>query len=161
MSERLTIVVEGLDDESIVTEMETAVRESFDDLALPGPWHVVVRPSDIGGRWDFSVRGLDVRHVMSIAVPPRLLPSLIPQRLTESPSAHCSARDASSVSPQARRRLAGCGRRKAPRAMGREPRRQARPARPAKMPRRQPTCTCKSLGALAPWRLGDLWDCRR
>jgi len=26
MSERLTIVVEGLDDESIVTELETAVR---------------------------------------------------------------------------------------------------------------------------------------
>ena len=57
MSDRLTIVVEGLDDESIVTEMETAVRQSFDDLALPGPWHVVVRPSEIGGRWDFSVRG--------------------------------------------------------------------------------------------------------
>jgi hypothetical protein len=84
MSDRLTIVVEGLDDESIVTEMETAVRESFDDLALPGPWHVVVRPSHVGGRWDFNVRGLDVRHAMSIAVPPRLLPSLIPQRLTES-----------------------------------------------------------------------------
>jgi hypothetical protein len=61
MSDRLTVVVEGLDDESIVTEMETAVRQSFDDLALPGPWHVVVRPSEIGGRWDFSVRGLDVR----------------------------------------------------------------------------------------------------
>ena len=84
MSERLTIAVEGLDDASLVTELETAVRESFNDLALPGPWHVVVRPSDIGGRWDFSVRGLDVRHAMSIAVPPRLLPSLIPQRLTES-----------------------------------------------------------------------------
>jgi hypothetical protein len=84
MSDRLTIVVEGLDDESIVTEMETAVRQSFDDLALPGPWHVVVRPSEIGGRWDFSVQGLDVRHALSIAVPPRLLPSLIPQRLTES-----------------------------------------------------------------------------
>jgi|KBSMisStandDraft_5_1062788.scaffolds.fasta_scaffold06724_3 hypothetical protein len=84
MSERLTIVVEGLDDESIVTELETAVRESFNDLALPGPWHVVVRPSHVGGRWDFNIKGLDVRHAMSIAVPPRLLPSLIPQRLTES-----------------------------------------------------------------------------
>jgi hypothetical protein len=84
MSDRLTIVVEGLDDESIATELETAVRESFDDLALPGPWHVVVRPSNVGGRWDFSILGLDVRHALSIAVPPRLLPSLVPQRLTES-----------------------------------------------------------------------------
>ena len=84
MSDRLTIVVEGIDDASIVGELEAAVRASFEDLALPGPWHVTVRPSPVGGRWDFSIRGLDVRHSMSIAVPPRLLPSLIPQRLTES-----------------------------------------------------------------------------
>jgi hypothetical protein len=84
MSDRLTIAVEGIDDTSIVTELENAVKESFDDMALPGPWHVIVRPSRVSGRWDFSVRGLDVRHALSIAVPPRLLPSLIPQRLTES-----------------------------------------------------------------------------
>jgi hypothetical protein len=84
MSDRLTIAVEGIDDAPLVTELETAVRESFNDLALPGPWHVVVRQSPIGGRWDFNISGLDVRHALSIAVPPRLLPSLIPQRLTES-----------------------------------------------------------------------------
>ena len=84
MSDRLSIAVEGIDDASIVGELETAVKESFDQLALPGPWHVIVRPSRVSGRWDFSVRGLDVRHSMSIAVPPRLLPSLVPQRLTDS-----------------------------------------------------------------------------
>jgi hypothetical protein len=84
MNDRLTIAVEGIDDASIVTELENAVKESFDDMALPGPWHVIVRPSRVSGRWDFSVRGLDVRHAVSIAVPPRLLPNLIPQRLTES-----------------------------------------------------------------------------
>jgi hypothetical protein len=84
MSDRLSIAVEGIDDESIVTELENAVKESFDELALPGTWHVIVRPSRVSGRWDFSVRGLDVRHSMSIAVPSRLLPALVPQRLTES-----------------------------------------------------------------------------
>jgi hypothetical protein len=84
MSNRVSIVVEGVDDASMVAEFEQAVRDSFDDLALPGPWHVLVRPSQVGGRWDFSVRGLDVRHAISIAIPTRLLPTVISPRLTES-----------------------------------------------------------------------------
>ena len=84
MSNRVSIIVEGIDDPSIVVEVKQAIQGSFDELALPGPWHIVVRPSRVGGRWDFSVRGLDVRHAMSIAIPPRLLPSLISPRLTES-----------------------------------------------------------------------------
>jgi hypothetical protein len=84
MSNRVSIVVEEIDDASIVAEFEQAIHDSFDDLALPGPWQVVVRPSRISGRWDFSVRGLDVRHSISIAIPPPLLPTLIPPRLTES-----------------------------------------------------------------------------
>jgi hypothetical protein len=84
MSNRVSIVVEAIDDASIVAEVQQAIHRSFDDLALPGPWHVVVRPSRVSGRWDFNVQGLDVRHSVSIAIPPRLLPMLIPPRLTES-----------------------------------------------------------------------------
>jgi hypothetical protein len=84
MSNRVSIVVEGIEDASTVVEFKQAIQESFDELALPGPWAVVVRPSRVGGRWDFSIRGLDVRHTLSIAVPVRLLPSLIAPRLTES-----------------------------------------------------------------------------
>jgi hypothetical protein len=84
MSKRVSIVVEGIEDASTVVEFKQAIQESFDELALPGPWHVVVRPSRVGGRWDFSIQGLDVRHTTSIAVPLRLLPSLIAPRLTES-----------------------------------------------------------------------------
>ncbi len=84
MSNRVCIVVEGIDDPTVVAGFEQAIKDSFDELALPGPWHVVVRPSRVAGRWDFNVRGLDVRHAVSIAIPPRLLPSLIPPRLTES-----------------------------------------------------------------------------
>jgi hypothetical protein len=83
MSKRLSIVVEGIDDVATVAEFEQAIQQAFDDLAWPGAWQVVVRPSPVSGRWDFSVSGLDVRHALSIAVPPRLLPNLIPPRLSE------------------------------------------------------------------------------
>ena len=84
MSTRLSIVVEGVDDGPIVAELEQAIQRAFNEMAWPGGWDVIVRPSRVSGRWDFTVRGLDVRHAMSIAVPSRLLPSLIPPRLTES-----------------------------------------------------------------------------
>ena len=45
---------------------------------------MTVKPSHIGGRWDICVAGLDVRHRLSISVPARLLPTIIPNRLTES-----------------------------------------------------------------------------
>ena len=84
MSSRFEILVEGIDDVSLVDEIETAIREAFLEMALPGAWRVVAKPSRASGRWDFSVYGLDVRHVLSIAVPPNLLPDLIPRRLRES-----------------------------------------------------------------------------
>ena len=84
MSSRFEILVEGVNDVSLVGEVETAIREAFQEMALPGAWRVVVKPSRTSGRWDFSVYGLDVRHVLSIAVPPALLPDLIPRRLRES-----------------------------------------------------------------------------
>ena len=84
MSNRLTIDVEGVDDPAMVADIDRTIRESFDAMALPGSWRVVVRPSHVGGRWDFRVYGLDVRHTLSITVPASLLSSLIPRRLRES-----------------------------------------------------------------------------
>ncbi len=84
MSNRLSVVIDGIDAAAIVDDVEQAIRTSFETLALPGPWHVAVRPSRVNGRWDFSVRGLDVYHALSIAVTADLLPRLIPLRLTES-----------------------------------------------------------------------------
>lgn len=84
MSNRFAILVQGIDEPSLVTEIEQTIRNVFQEMALPGSWSVIVRPSSVSGRWDFSVHGLDVRHTLSIAVPPNLLPSLIPRRLEES-----------------------------------------------------------------------------
>jgi hypothetical protein len=84
MSNRFAIVVQGIDEPSLVAEIEQTIRNLFQEMALPGAWHVIVKPSPVSGRWDFSVHGLDVRHTLSIAVPQSLLPSLIPRRLEES-----------------------------------------------------------------------------
>jgi hypothetical protein len=92
MTNRFTILVEGIDDPSLVIDIEETIRDSFQEMALPGSWRVMVRPSRVSGRWDFSVHGLDVRHTLPIAVPPTLLPSLIPRRLGESLSHLCSVK---------------------------------------------------------------------
>ena len=84
MSHRFAILVQGIDDPMLVEEIEQTVRRVFQEMSLPGSWSVIVRPSTASGRWDFSVHGRDVRHTLSIAVPPHLLPSLIPRRLEES-----------------------------------------------------------------------------
>ena len=84
MSNRLTIGVEGIGDAALVADIESTIRESFHEMALSGAWNVIVRPSPVRGRWDFRIHGLDMRHTMSIATPPKLLSSLIPRRLRES-----------------------------------------------------------------------------
>lgn len=83
MCNRFEILVEGIDDASLVSAVEAAIRESFRETALPGSWRVAVRPSPASGQWEFSIHGLDVRHALSIAVPPHLLPNLIPGRLRD------------------------------------------------------------------------------
>ena len=81
MRNRFEIIVEGIDDTSLITAVEASIRDSLGELALPGSWRVVLRPSH--GQWAFAIYGLDARHSLSIAVPPHLLPNLIPHRLRE------------------------------------------------------------------------------
>jgi hypothetical protein len=88
MNERFQIVVEGIDDPATVADIEQCIRQSFFEMALPGAWHVVVKPSRVNGRWDFRIHGRDVRHTLSIAVPPNLLPTRIPRRFRESLDTH-------------------------------------------------------------------------
>ena len=84
MSHRFDILIEGVDDSSVVSDIETAIREALHEMVLPGAWSVTVKPSPVRGRWNFHFRTGGVRHVMSISVPPSLLSSLIPSRFRES-----------------------------------------------------------------------------
>ena len=57
MSNRVSIVIEGIDDGSILAECEQAIQEAFGDLALPGLWQVFVRPSRGSGQWAIRAVG--------------------------------------------------------------------------------------------------------
>jgi hypothetical protein len=91
MSDRFEILIAGVDDSVLVTDIERAIRDSLHDMVLPGAWNITVKPSSVSGRWDFIIRSLGVRHALSIAVPPSLLPSLIPRRFRESLDRFCLA----------------------------------------------------------------------
>lgn len=84
MSNRFIVEVKGVDDATLAADIEQTIRTFLAERALPGSWKVIVKPSRIGGRWDFQVYGLDVRHTLSISVPPARLTSFIPVRLRES-----------------------------------------------------------------------------
>ena len=56
MSNRFAIVVEGIESPDLVAEIEQTIRVALQDLALPGSWRIVVRPSRVGGRWG-HIRG--------------------------------------------------------------------------------------------------------
>ena len=84
MSKRFEILVEGIDDPSLVADIRKTILDSFHEMVLPGAWRVVVKPSCVSGRWDFNFRGLDVWHTLSITVPSNMLPSRIPRRMRES-----------------------------------------------------------------------------
>ena len=45
MNDRFTIFIEGVGDASLVTDIERTIRESLDEMVLPGAWRVsVFRP---------------------------------------------------------------------------------------------------------------------
>jgi hypothetical protein len=92
MSDRFAIEIEGINDPSLVADIEQTLRSAFLDIAVPGSWRVIVKPALTSGRWDFKIHGLDVRHTLSIAVPPHLLPALIPSRIEAALNRVCSER---------------------------------------------------------------------
>ncbi len=92
MSDRILIEVDGVDHPGLVAEIEETVRSSFREHLVPGSWHVIIRPSQVYGRWDVRLYGVDVRHTLSIAVPAQFLPTLIPLRVWESLEGVCTQR---------------------------------------------------------------------
>lgn len=92
MRNRIVIDVEGVDDPSVVAGVEATIRESFMERSVPGSWRVRVAPSRVHGSFLLNVQGFNARRTVSIAVPPSLLPELIPLRLRESLERLCALR---------------------------------------------------------------------
>jgi hypothetical protein len=76
VSHPFEILVRGIDDAAVVGTIETAIRDSLQQLGGLRAWRVVVRPSCENGRWEFSFDEIAGRHVLSIAAPADLLPDL-------------------------------------------------------------------------------------
>jgi hypothetical protein len=84
MNHRGAVKVHGIDDPTLVAEIEQTILDSFHELALPSTSCVTVRPARVNGGWNLTVDALDRRHTVSISVPPSFLSTLIPRRLRES-----------------------------------------------------------------------------
>ena len=83
VSHAFEILVRGIDGQSLAGDIETAIRDSLQQMAWAAACRVVVRPSCESGRWEFGFHKVDVRYVLSIAVPPELLPDLMLRRRRE------------------------------------------------------------------------------
>jgi hypothetical protein len=83
MSNRFVIEVQGIEDEALATEVESTIRAFLSERSLPGSWKITAKPSPIGGRLDIQVFGLDLRHTLSISIPPAHLATFFPSRLRD------------------------------------------------------------------------------
>ena len=79
----LEVLVEGVLDPRLATQIEFAIRTAFVKAQVPGDWVVGVAPADQRGRWDVGLKGRRGRHILTIAATPRDLPELIRHRLDE------------------------------------------------------------------------------
>lgn len=61
----LEVVIEGVSDLGVESEMKRKIRKVCKNTKRPGEWSVLLSPSETRGEWDLSVRGPFGRHVAS------------------------------------------------------------------------------------------------
>jgi hypothetical protein len=78
----LDIVIEGVSDERVVSEIKRKVQQVCKETRRSGAWSIIVSPSETRGRWDLGVRGPFGRHYASFTDPEHVdqLPDLVAQR---------------------------------------------------------------------------------
>lgn len=78
----LEIVVEGVSDVRVISEIKRKIQQVCKETRRSGAWSIIVSPSEMRGRWDLGVRGPVGRHFASFADPERIdqLPDLVAQR---------------------------------------------------------------------------------
>lgn len=77
----LEFVIEGVSDPQVAKEIRTKVRQVCKDTERPGPWSVVVLPSETRGQWDLGVRGPLGRHFTSFTERADQLPDLVAEQM--------------------------------------------------------------------------------
>lgn len=61
----LEVVIEGVSDMRLASEIKQKIRQVCRDTARSGQWSVVMSPSETRGEWDLGVRGPSDRHFVS------------------------------------------------------------------------------------------------
>lgn len=79
-SERVAIVVEGVDESPLPAALARRVRRTFRQIV--GRWQVSVRPVD-RGRWRLELSGASGRHLWLFAAPVTSLPDMVVEKLEE------------------------------------------------------------------------------
>jgi hypothetical protein len=77
----VTVLVEGIEEADIVSEIERTVQVLFHEARIAGSWIVAVAPSETRGRWDVGLKGPSGRHIFSFAGASRDVPVLIAEHL--------------------------------------------------------------------------------
>jgi hypothetical protein len=77
----VTVAIEGVDDTTVIHELEHRVREACRHARSHGQLTVAVAPADTRGRWDLGVKSPSGRHVASFAAPLARLPDLTIEHL--------------------------------------------------------------------------------
>jgi hypothetical protein len=77
----LEVVIEGVSDGRLASEIERKIRQVCRDTACSGQWSVVMSPSETRGQWDLGVRGPSGRHFATFAECVERLPELVAEQL--------------------------------------------------------------------------------
>jgi hypothetical protein len=77
----LEVVIEGVSDPRLASEIKQKIRQVCKDSANSGQWSVVMSPSETRGQWDLGVRGPSVRRFASFTGPLERLPELVADHL--------------------------------------------------------------------------------
>ena len=77
----LEVLIEGVSDRRVASEIERSVRQVCKDTERSGEWRVMVSPSEMRGQWDLGVRGPFVSHFASFTERVEQLPRLVAEQL--------------------------------------------------------------------------------
>jgi hypothetical protein len=77
----LEVVIEGVSDVRLASEIKQKIRQVCRDTARSGQWSVVMSPSETRGQWDLGVRGPFGRRFASFTARVDQLPELVAEQL--------------------------------------------------------------------------------
>ena len=77
----IEVVVEGVPDAHMTTEITRTLRRVCSGVYRDGRWSVLVAPSETRGEWDLGVRGPFGSHFVSFVTEVDRLPSLVAEHL--------------------------------------------------------------------------------